>query len=849
MKKTLLTFGVLMAVVCCTLAFAANSESRKIAVATEESTTETETQEEENWVEINLETAGSLGVEILYQVDKLQDVTHLRVSGPMNSADWTTLKQCGNIQHLDLTDAGTTSIPGSAFYNRSSLQSILLPKNLTSIGYSAFRGTSLTEIVFPESVTSMGDECFYECKSLEKAVIKGVKAISEKAFYNCENLTSVSLPEGLTNINNYAFYNCINLPSIDLPNSLASIGDDAFGMPREYKNGVYYVKSKLTDIVLPENLQSIGREAFYSCAFTKVVLPTKLTSLGYHAFYDCNYITEVVLPMAISNYQDSRAFEHCSLLKTVTCPAATPPTWDYNPFYGLSFSGMTLKVPDFAVVNYKLDSKWYNFGTIEGGVTSDYWAIKGDLSLANNRRMDGTPSVEIFTSARLSVGGNTPMTVDNLIIHQNLNTSAYAQLINSCPDMTANSSTMDIFTAAKKWYFITMPCDVNVADVTHSAGSDFVFRYYDGANRAQNGTGSNWKNLPEDGVLEAGKGYICQCFAEGTLSLPIPKESIKTLLSNKNRAITAVAHVSENAANAGWNYIGNPYLSHYDMAATSLTCPITLWDGSKYVAYSLIDDNVVLKPMQAFFIQQADVDADVTFTTEGRQFTTEISRAQTPRRKAAASDRTLINLTICGSSETSQDRTRVVINPDASMAYETACDASKFFADEDGEEIYTIDAGGNRLAINERPLEEGEVRLGIRTAGKEALSISADSKDMEIELIDRLEGKTMVISGGASYTFTSESAGFCDDRFSIRIRRVASAVEGLGAEGKAALDVQTDEAGMIVSGAKGKSILVCRIDGAVVAEIKEASDAETINVAAGVYVVKVGKETVKCIVR
>lgn len=72
---------------------------------------ETETPEVE-WIEVKLEAAGTLGVEVLYKVDKLEDVVNLRVSGPLNAQDWATLKNMSPVR-LDLSNASATSIPQS----------------------------------------------------------------------------------------------------------------------------------------------------------------------------------------------------------------------------------------------------------------------------------------------------------------------------------------------------------------------------------------------------------------------------------------------------------------------------------------------------------------------------------------------------------------------------------------------------------------------------------------------------------------------------------------------------------------------------------------------------------------
>ena len=60
---------------------------------------------------VELESAGSLGTEVMYKVEKLEDVLSLKVKGTLNAADWTTLKNMKNLQYLDLSEAKATAMP------------------------------------------------------------------------------------------------------------------------------------------------------------------------------------------------------------------------------------------------------------------------------------------------------------------------------------------------------------------------------------------------------------------------------------------------------------------------------------------------------------------------------------------------------------------------------------------------------------------------------------------------------------------------------------------------------------------------------------------------------------------
>lgn len=79
-------------------------------------------------------------------------------------------------------------------FHFSSLVSIVIPNNVTSIGESAFGGCfNLTSISIPDSVTNIGQEAFFACYGLTSVNIgTGVTSIGESAFRLCSNITSIT---------------------------------------------------------------------------------------------------------------------------------------------------------------------------------------------------------------------------------------------------------------------------------------------------------------------------------------------------------------------------------------------------------------------------------------------------------------------------------------------------------------------------------------------------------------------------------------------------------------------------------------------------------------------------------
>jgi hypothetical protein len=51
--------------------------------------------------------------------------------------------------------------------------------------------------------------------------------------------------------------------------------------------------SSLTSVTIPDSVTEIGRYAFGGCSLTSVTIPDSVTTIGYNAFYDCSSLTSV----------------------------------------------------------------------------------------------------------------------------------------------------------------------------------------------------------------------------------------------------------------------------------------------------------------------------------------------------------------------------------------------------------------------------------------------------------------------------------------------------------------------------------------------------------------------------
>lgn len=130
---------------------------------------------------------------------------------------------------------------------------------VTGISERAFRGnTDITSVTVPVGVTFIDREAFQECWKLQSVSLpESLEIIGVKAFYNCRELSEIDLPDGLTTLRFHAFMNCTALESITIPAGVTVIEPETF-------SGC----SSLREIQLHEGITEIGANAFYGCTIT-----------------------------------------------------------------------------------------------------------------------------------------------------------------------------------------------------------------------------------------------------------------------------------------------------------------------------------------------------------------------------------------------------------------------------------------------------------------------------------------------------------------------------------------------------------------------------------------------------
>lgn len=738
---------------------------------------------------------------------------------------------------------------GTYAFASTSLTSVNIPDNVEAIEQYAFSQVKqLQEVHLPDSLTSLGRYAFEKCRSLRTVKIPTkLKEIPWYAFDGCKSLQSVELHDSITSFGDYSFRSC-DLREITLPKSTTWVGGSAF-------NG----NANLSKVTLNEGLVDIWTYAFQNTAIDTLNCPSTLRNIYSNAFRDCtnlrqinlnegltriesgalanNKATEIVLPSSLE-YCAGGAFYDCDSLVTIEARSVMPPNTDGNcPLSGTDLTKAVLYVPVWSLSEYQLATGWNQFYTFRTSdfmpqyvkVNKDFYFTLRDeldpdyrpdieLTVTNNQITDSQNNSD-YQHGNLTISGRSKLAVNDFSMvlapyakyayegggYNYYNDYRYLRPTSLIVkgEMRAENVTINLWNATNRWQFVSFPFDVKVSDIVPvDSTTSWVIRGHSGAERAAGNAAAVWQNLSADDVLQAGKGYIMQCYkpndkngsydaAQFTVRPLTTTVNRQQIFNADNRTVALEEHLAEFEHNRSWNLIGNPYPSYFDTRFLDFGAPFMVWNSNNqnYEAYSPVDDSYILAPAEAFFVQRPVDQENITFLKDGRQTDryartlVEEEPASAPQRIRAAYDsnthtaaqRTVFNITLAKDGQQA-DRTRVVINEAATMQYDLSRDAAKFTSTEPAvSQIFTIN-GATRYAINERPLNNGQALLGLHfgTDGTYTIGLS-NQPDGQVTLEDRLTGTKLQLNGTAGYSFTAK-AGDSTDRFVLHFDAVATGI-------------------------------------------------------------------------
>ena len=203
---------------------------------------------------------------------------------------------CGKNLTWSLSSTGTLTISGKgamAEYSngnmpwiayKNQIKSVVLAKGITSIAYLSFSGyTKLTSVQIPDSVTDIGASAFDKCTALSDMTLpKNLKTLGWLAFAGCSSLKTLTMPASLTEGGGSAFSKCTGLKEVYFEKGSKAV-----------KSMQFLGCTSLEKVVLPAGLERIDTEAFTGCTSLKSLsIPASVAEIG---MYPCTSLQEITV--------------------------------------------------------------------------------------------------------------------------------------------------------------------------------------------------------------------------------------------------------------------------------------------------------------------------------------------------------------------------------------------------------------------------------------------------------------------------------------------------------------------------------------------------------------------------
>lgn len=263
-----------------------------------------------------------------------------------------TKVECGSIDSwskicFDYADSNPLSNGANLYVDNQLITKVSLSSEATAIGSNAFAGYApLKELEIPESVVSIGEQAFLDCINLETVTVRpGKKEYGDGAFLKCPKVKEI-----------YCY---------DLEDWVDSKFETMFSNPLTAGTKFYLDGDLLTTIELPEGLTEIGANCFSEYdGVTDVVIPESISIIGDYAFAYCDNLEEVCIGSNVGSI-GKKAFS-CPDIKTIVSKAAIPPVFSTKSTTA-SFADYTAKVyvPEGCLEAYRSNEFWKHFADIE----------------------------------------------------------------------------------------------------------------------------------------------------------------------------------------------------------------------------------------------------------------------------------------------------------------------------------------------------------------------------------------------------------------------------------------------------------------------------------------------------
>ena len=283
------------------------------------------------------------------------------------------------IIRLDLTNWNWNTQMGATFTVTVAAATNTFDFNLTTGTITKYNGTD-TVVVIPSkingvTVTTIGTDAFLGLNITSVTIPDSVTEIGANAFAGCTNLTSVNYAGDWSNLTiqsgNPAVEDAVNAQLFDFaftPDNTAVIVTKYNGIaadvtiPSRYKgkpvtaiNNAVFPNSAVTSVTIPDSVTSIPDAAFVNCSeLTNISIPNSVTYIGLSAFSSCTSLKSITLPSSLSSISEALFFD-CSQLTTIQIPDSVSSIQAYAFYTCRNLKTIRIPVSVTSIGDYAFD--------------------------------------------------------------------------------------------------------------------------------------------------------------------------------------------------------------------------------------------------------------------------------------------------------------------------------------------------------------------------------------------------------------------------------------------------------------------------------------------------------------
>ena len=330
---------------------------------------------------------------------------------------------------IDKEYSGSISIPETvngfrvttvAFeaFGSSKINSVVIGNNVTYINQNAFSNCQrLKSVTFPNNNGfSLGLWPFQGCTSLETITLpKNLTSMDCNPFMGCSSLSYIGVDENNPNYMSVdgVVYSKDTKAIYAYPCGRQSTNYEIIGGTQVLGRGAFMSASKLEKIHIPNSVSQIYAQAFWECTnLNALILPPDITYIPQN-MATFSGIKEVVIPNKVTSIESS-AFSVCFNLISVKVEIEEPLAIDENTFGNRA--NATLYVPMGSVDAYSKADYWKNFKKIMpiGDANGDGAISDADVKEAADFIMD-RPS-ETFVEAAADMNGDGVVNIIDIVL-------------------------------------------------------------------------------------------------------------------------------------------------------------------------------------------------------------------------------------------------------------------------------------------------------------------------------------------------------------------------------------------------------------------------------------------------